>query len=101
LQCATSCGANGKFAVQSASTDVLSVAPNGGTISVGIGGFGNTVQIGNTTGAVTQIINIGNNSTGSSTNNVNIGSSIAGTTAITGATTITNRTSGSSDTFSS
>jgi hypothetical protein len=99
LQCATSCGANGKFAVQSASTDVLSVAPNGGTVSVGIGGFGNTVQIGNTTGAVSQTINIGTNSTGSSTNNVNIGSSVAGTTAITGATTITNRTSGSADTL--
>jgi hypothetical protein len=99
LQCATSCGANGKFAVQSASTDVLSVAPNGGTISVGIGGFANTVQVGNTTGAVSQTINIGSNSTASSTNNVNIGSSIAGTTAITGSTTVTNRTSGSSDTF--
>jgi hypothetical protein len=99
LQCATSCGANGKFAIQAASTDVLSVAPNGGNISVGVGGFANTLQIGNTTGAVAQIINIGNNSTGSSTNNVNIGSSIAGTTAVTGPTTITNRTSGSSDTF--
>jgi predicted nucleic acid-binding Zn ribbon protein len=98
LQCTTSCSTNGKFAIQAATTDVFSVAPNGGTISLGVGGFGNTIQIGNTTGAVSQTINIGNNTTGSSTNNINIGSSIAGTTAITGPTTITNRT-GSADTF--
>ncbi len=70
-----------------------------GNLSLGDGGVANSIQLGNTTGAVTQIINIGNNSTASSTNNINIGSSIAGTTAITGPTTVTNRTSGSSDTF--
>jgi hypothetical protein len=99
LQCTSSCSTNGKFAIQAATTDVFSVAPNGGTISLGVGGFGNTIQIGNTTGAVTQTINIGNNTTGSSTNNINIGSSIAGTTAITGPATITNRASGSADTL--
>ncbi|MBI2589289.1 hypothetical protein HYW35_03780, partial [Candidatus Saccharibacteria bacterium] len=41
--------------------------------------------------------NIGNNGTAASTSNINIGSSIAGTTAITGATTVTNRTSGAAD----
>jgi len=74
---------------------------NAGTsgLSLGNNGVANTIQIGNTTGAVAQSINIGNNASASSTNNVNIGSSIAGTTAITGPTTITNRTSGSSDTL--
>lgn len=68
-------------------------------ISLGTSGLGNTIQIGNTTGAVSQTTNIGTNSTASSTNNVNIGSSIAGTTAITGTTTVTGRTSGSATTL--
>jgi hypothetical protein len=80
LQCATSCGANGKFAVQSAGTDVLSVAPNGGNISLGVGGFANTIQIGNTTGAVAQTINIGNNTTGSANTTTVLGSTIDGST---------------------
>ncbi|MBA3679480.1 carbohydrate binding domain-containing protein, partial [Candidatus Saccharibacteria bacterium] len=98
LQCVTSCSTSGVFAVQSAGTNVFRVDPNGNT-NLGIGGIASTIQIGNTTGAVTQTINFGNNSTASSTTNINIGSSIAGTTAITGATTITNRTSGSVDTL--
>jgi hypothetical protein len=88
------------FQVQnSAGNTYLLVNTSGASVSVGDTGIASTVQVGNTTGAVTQTINIGNNSTGSSTNNINIGSSIAGTTAITGPTTVTNRTSGSSDTF--
>jgi hypothetical protein len=70
-----------------------------GGVSVGNDGVANTLQIGNTSGAVSQTVNIGNNATASSTHNVNIGSSIAGTVAIQGATTITNRTSGSADTL--
>ncbi len=59
-----------------------------GTIGIGSSGVANTVQIGNTTGAVTQTINIGNNTTASSTNNVVIGSTIAGTTTLQNAATI-------------
>jgi parallel beta-helix repeat protein len=36
LQCTTSCGSNGRFAIQSAGTDVLTVNPNG-NITVGTG----------------------------------------------------------------
>ncbi len=83
------------------STGATAVNLQAGTngVSIAANGIANTVQIGNTSGAVTQSINIGTNATASSTNNVNIGSSIAGTTAITGSTTITNRTSGSTDTL--
>lgn len=35
LQCATSCGANGRFAVQNNGTDALTVSPNGGGIALG------------------------------------------------------------------
>lgn len=35
LQCTTTCGNNGRFAVQNAGTDVLSVSANGGNIQVG------------------------------------------------------------------
>lgn len=85
--------------IGSTSGGSVSIQAGSSGISIGSGGAANTIQLGNTSGGVTQTINIGNNSTASSTNNVNIGSSIAGTTAITGATTITNRTSGSSDTL--
>jgi parallel beta-helix repeat protein len=42
LQCVTSCGSNGRFAVQNAGTDVFAVNPNG-TIVVGSGG--NTITL--------------------------------------------------------
>jgi hypothetical protein len=87
------------FQVQnSAGNNYLLVNSTGASISVGDTSIASSIQIGNTTGAVSQTISIGNNSTGSSTNNVNIGSSVAGTVAITGPTTITNRT-GSADTL--
>lgn len=35
LQCTTSCGTNGRFAIQNGGTDVLSVLPNGGGIVLG------------------------------------------------------------------
>ncbi len=54
-----------------------------GGVSIGNGGIANTIQIGNTTGAVAQTINIGNNTTASSTNTVNIGNLLS-----TSATTI-------------
>ncbi|MBA3679546.1 hypothetical protein H0W80_05195, partial [Candidatus Saccharibacteria bacterium] len=93
---AGSAGTGGGGAAGTAGNINFQVA-TGATINVGANGIANTIQIGNTTGAVAQTINIGNNGTASSTNNVNIGSSIAGTTAITGPTTITGRTSGSLD----
>lgn len=34
LQCDTSCGANGRFAVQDDGTDVMSIAPNGGAVTL-------------------------------------------------------------------
>ena len=95
-QGATILDSTGNLTVNSASGSALSLQGGTGGINLGSNGTANTIQIGNTTGAVTQAINIGNNSTASSTSNINIGSSIAGTTAITGPTTITGRTSGSS-----
>jgi hypothetical protein len=71
-----------------------------GTITLGQSTASNTISIGGAAGnGNTQTVNIGNSSTAGSTTNTNIGSSIAGTTAVTGATTITNRTSGSADTL--
>ena len=88
------------FQVQnSIGNNYLQIDTVGAVISVGNTSIASTIQIGNTVGAVSQNIYIGSNSTASSTTNTNIGSSIAGTTAITGLTTITNRTSGSADTF--
>lgn len=82
-------------------TGAATTTIQGGTggVNLGTGGVANTIQIGNITGAVSQTTNVGTNGTASSTSNVNIGSSVAGTTAITGPTTITNRTSGSTDTL--
>jgi hypothetical protein len=55
-----------------------------GGVNIGTAGVASTIQIGNTTGAVTQTINIGNNATASSTSNITIGSTIAGTTTLQG-----------------
>lgn len=49
---------------------------SGGSLLIGSSGVANTIQIGNTTGAVVQTINLGNNATASSTTNVTIGSTI-------------------------
>ncbi len=81
------------------SSSATTIQAGSGGLFLGTAGISNTIQIGNTTGAVAQTINFGTNSTGSSTTNINIGSSIAGTTAITGPTTITGRTSGALDTL--
>ncbi len=71
---------------------------NGITIVTGDNGTNAAgINIGNTTTATIQAISIGTNATASSTANITIGSTIAGTTAVQGATTITNRTSGSAD----
>lgn len=83
------------------------LAVNGGDLTSTAGTFNllnntatNTLNIAATAGSgATQTINIGNSGTAGSTSNTNIGSSIAGTTAITGSTTVTNRTSGASDTL--
>jgi hypothetical protein len=65
------------FQIQDTSSNTyLLVNTDAASISVGNTGIASTIQIGNTTGAVTQTINIGNNSTGSSTNNVTVGSTI-------------------------
>jgi len=84
-QCTTCSASGGRFAVQSSGTDVFTVSPNGGNISIGTGGFANTIQIGTTSGAVTQTINIGNNNTASSTSNIVIGSTVAGSINLVGA----------------
>jgi len=94
------------FAVQDSSNKVyIQADTSGGNLYVGNTGLGTTVQIGNSaTASVTQSINVGTNSSSGSISNVNIGqstsgtantnigSSNAGTVAITGNTTITNRT---------
>lgn len=50
LQCTTSCGTNGRFAIQNGGTDVLTVGPNGSGISL----MKNT-QIGSSTADSTQV----------------------------------------------
>jgi hypothetical protein len=59
----------------------LNINPNGtGTLSLGNTGLANTIQIGNTTGAVAQTINIGNNATASSATSLIMGSVIGTST---------------------
>ncbi len=71
------------FQVQNAAgNNYIQVDTSGANLNLGNTGIANTVQIGNTSGAVAQTINIGNSSTASSTNTVNIGSQI-GTSPIT------------------
>ncbi len=50
LLCTTSCGTNGRFAVQNSGTDVLTVLPNGGGIVLGA-----ATQIGSATTDTTQV----------------------------------------------
>ena len=58
------------------------IAASGGSINIGATGVASTIQIGNTSGAVAQTINIGTNTTASSVNTVTIGSLI-GTSPVT------------------
>lgn len=83
------------------------LAVNGGDLTSTSGTFNllnntatNTLNVATTAGSgATQTINIGSSGTAGSTSNTNIGSSVAGTTAVTGPATVTNRTSGSADTL--
>ena len=71
------------FQVQNASgANLFNVDTTNSNVTVANAGLAGTVQIGNTTGAVAQTINIGNNATASSTNNVVIGSTVAGTVTL-------------------
>ncbi|MEJ0073186.1 MAG: hypothetical protein WDN27_03870 [Candidatus Saccharibacteria bacterium] len=86
------------FQIQNAAgNNYLNLNTSGAVLSVGDVAIASTLQLGNSSGNVTQTINLGNNTTG--TTNINIGNSAAGTVAVIGSTTITNRTSGSADTL--
>jgi hypothetical protein len=76
------------FQVQNAAGNTLfNVDTSGAGVTLGNAGLAGTLQIGNTTGAVTQTINLGNNATASSVTNLTIGSTIgASTTTIQGGT---------------
>ncbi|HEX4774701.1 MAG TPA: hypothetical protein VH234_04240 [Candidatus Saccharimonadales bacterium] len=77
------------FQVQNSNgSNYIQVDTVGANLFLGNTGIASTIQIGNTTGAVTQTVNVGNNSTASSTTNVTIGSTVAGTTTINGTTGI-------------
>ena len=77
------------FKVQDASSNkYILVDTSGASLALGNTGIASTIQVGNTTGAVAQTINIGNNATGGSTTNVNIGSSVAGTVTVNSALTL-------------
>jgi hypothetical protein len=94
-----------------AGNNYIQVDTSGANLYLGNTGIASTIQVGNTTGAVAQTINIGTNATSSSTStlnlgqstsgtaNTNIGSANAGTVAITGPTTATGRSSGTSTTL--
>lgn len=80
LQCTTSCGTNGRFAIQNAGSDVFSVLPNGGGIVLG-----QNTQIGSGTTDATQVnlqLDSSNQSTdvGSCTSTVNQGAMYYNTT---------------------
>jgi len=62
--------AAGNLTISSAAILELQAATN---MNISSNGVANTIQIGNTTGAVAQTVNIGNNSTGASSNNIVIG----------------------------
>jgi hypothetical protein len=88
IQCGTGAcnfGSNtsdtGTISIGNASAGSLTIQ-SGGTINFGNGGVANTINIGNSTGAVTQTINLGANATAGSTNNVTVGSNVGGTTII-------------------
>lgn len=71
------------FQVQDASgNSYILLNTTSATLNLGNSGVASTVQIGNTTGAVSQTTNIGTNTTASSVNTVNIGSQI-GTSPVT------------------
>ena len=71
------------FQVQNAAgNNYIQVDTSGANLYLGNTGIASTIQIGNTTGAVAQTINIGNNNTASSTTTVTIGSTI-GSSAVT------------------
>jgi hypothetical protein len=71
------------FQVQDAAgNNYIQADTNGANLYLGSGGIASNIQIGNTTGAVAQTINIGTNTTASSTNTVVIGSTI-GTSPVT------------------
>jgi len=73
----TSTNTTAAFRVQNATGGTLfSVDTSNAGLSLGNAGLAGSIQIGNTTGAVTQTINIGNNATASSVSTINIGSSI-------------------------
>ncbi|HEY4964399.1 MAG TPA: hypothetical protein VIH90_06945, partial [Candidatus Saccharimonadales bacterium] len=72
-------GTNGQASFDSGTT---------GLVSIGTNANSKTIQIGNTTSAVTNTIGVGNNSTAGATVNLTVGSIIAGTTTIQNATTI-------------
>jgi microcystin-dependent protein len=71
------------FRIQNlAGNNYLLVNTSGASVELGNGGIAGTVQIGTTTGAVAQTVNVGNNATASSTTNVTIGN-LLGTSATT------------------
>jgi parallel beta-helix repeat protein len=71
------------FVVQNASgNNFIQVDTLGNNLYLGSAGIASTIQIGNTTGAVAQTINIGNNNTASSTTTIVIGSTV-GASAVT------------------
>lgn len=72
--------ASSPIVIGSGTATQVQVMAGGGTLSLGNSGTASTVQIGNTSGAVTQTINVGTNNTASSQTNVTIGSVIGAST---------------------
>ena len=86
------------FQVQNAAgNNYLLVNTSGASVSVGNTSIASTIQVGNTTGAVAQTINIGNNATASSTTTVVIGSTVAGATTLQSAGGVIISTLGAAD----
>jgi hypothetical protein len=103
LGSSTSLTASGGLTIASGGSNTSLALNTDGTggINIGANGSGNnTLQIGNTSGAYTQTINIGTNATASSTTNLTVGSTVAGTLVLQGAG-INQTISGSGDTVKS
>ncbi|KKS22665.1 MAG: ATP synthase F0, B subunit, F-type H+-transporting ATPase subunit b, partial [Microgenomates group bacterium GW2011_GWC1_41_8] len=80
--------------------ELIQEAKSVAAVELGNGGIASTVQIGTTTGAVAQSINIGNNATPASTNTVTIGNLLGtSTTTIQGGTGNVNLVSGGNIVF--
>jgi hypothetical protein len=80
IQVSSTAANQGAVTIQSlGSSNALSLQSGGG-VNIDTGGNADTVQIGNTSGAVAQTVSIGTNATSGATNTINLGTATSGST---------------------